>query len=63
MKLSANEIVENKRLITTPNLEIKKSSLAVGKFVWGININFLIFFNYLYLLLITTNGSKNYLQT
>ena len=43
MKSSANESVESKRLVSLPNDELKKSSLAVRKFVWGIYINFWYF--------------------
>ena len=32
-KQNAMEFVENKRMITSPQAEVKKSSLAVGKFV------------------------------
>ena len=32
-KQSAMEIVENKRIITSPNGEVKKSALGLGKFV------------------------------
>jgi hypothetical protein len=32
-KQNALEFVENKRLITSPTGEVKKSSLAIGKFV------------------------------